>query len=59
MNEQIEKRLLRAPVIPLLQCDDPDVALRITQALLKGGLTVVEVVLRTKRALKETKFLKP
>lgn len=51
MHGQIEQRLLRTPLIPLLQSDDPDVALRICQALLESGLTVVEVVLRTKRAL--------
>ncbi len=51
MYQQIEQRLLRAPVVPLVQCDDPDVAIDISQALLKGGLTVVEVVLRTRRAL--------
>ncbi len=43
--------MLRAPVVPLVQCDDPDVAIDQSQALLKGGLTVVEVVLRTRRAL--------
>ncbi|MCH8228113.1 MAG: bifunctional 4-hydroxy-2-oxoglutarate aldolase/2-dehydro-3-deoxy-phosphogluconate aldolase [Proteobacteria bacterium] len=47
----MEQRLLRAPIVPLVQCDDPDVAIDISQALLKGGLTVVEVVLRAKRAL--------
>ena len=51
MYKQIEQRLLHAPIVPLVQCDDPDVAIDISQALLKGGLTVVEVVLRTKRAL--------
>lgn len=51
MYRQIEQRLLRAPVVPLVQCDDPDVAIDISQALLKGGLTVVEVVLRTRKAL--------
>jgi 2-dehydro-3-deoxyphosphogluconate aldolase/(4S)-4-hydroxy-2-oxoglutarate aldolase len=51
MNERIESRLLRAPIVPLLKSDDVDVAVRITQALLQGGLTVVEVVLRTKGAL--------
>ncbi len=51
MYQQIEQRLLRAPIVPLVQCDDPDVAIDISQALLKGGLTVVEVVLRTRKAL--------
>jgi len=44
-------RLLRAPIVPLFKSDDVDAAVRITQALLQGGLTVVEVLLRTKGAL--------
>ncbi len=51
MNQLIEQRLLRTPIVPLVQSDEPEVAIDICQALLKGGLTVVEVVLRTKRAL--------
>ncbi len=51
VNEHIESRLLRAPIVPLVQSDDVDVAVRITQALIKGGLTVVEVLLRTEEAL--------
>ena len=51
MNRQLESRLLRAPIVPLLKSDDVDVAVRIAQALLQGGLTVVEVLLRTKGAL--------
>jgi 2-dehydro-3-deoxyphosphogluconate aldolase/(4S)-4-hydroxy-2-oxoglutarate aldolase len=51
MNEHIESRLLRRPIVPLLKTDDVDVAVRITQALLQGGLTVVEVLFRTKGAL--------
>lgn len=51
MNREIEQRLSRAPVVPLVQSDDPDVAIRITDALIKGGLTVVEVVLRTEKAM--------
>lgn len=50
MNEQIESRLLRAPIVLLLKSDDVEVAVRITQALLQGGLTVVEVGLKTKGA---------
>ena len=51
MNEHIESRLLRAPIVPLLKSDDVNVAVCIAEALLQGGLTVVEVVLRTKGAM--------
>ncbi|HSD69758.1 MAG TPA: bifunctional 4-hydroxy-2-oxoglutarate aldolase/2-dehydro-3-deoxy-phosphogluconate aldolase, partial [Woeseiaceae bacterium] len=42
----------RAPVVPLVQADKPDVAVRITRALVSGGLSVIEVILRTDAALK-------
>jgi len=38
-------------VVPLVQADDPKVALKISEALLEGGLNVLEVVLRTEAAL--------
>ncbi len=47
----LEKLLIAAPVVPLVQAEDPDVAVSISQALASGGLKVIEVVLRTERAL--------
>lgn len=47
----INFRLARAPIVPLVQADDPDVAIATTRALAQGGLTVIEVVLRTQTAL--------
>lgn len=38
-------------VVPLVQSDDAKTALKISEALLKGGLDVLEVVLRTDAAL--------
>ena len=38
-------------VVPLVQSDNPDTALKISEALLEGGLDVLEVVLRTDAAL--------
>jgi 2-dehydro-3-deoxyphosphogluconate aldolase/(4S)-4-hydroxy-2-oxoglutarate aldolase len=51
MNDEILIRLFRAPVIPLVQTDDAEIAIRVTEALLRGGLSVVELVLRTRGAL--------
>lgn len=51
MSESIETKLERCPVVPLVVPTDPDTAIRVTQALLAGGLNVVEVVLRTDAAL--------
>ena len=35
-----------------MQADDPDTAIKISEALIEGGLSVLEVVLRTDEALK-------
>lgn len=43
--------LKEAPVVPLIQSDDVDIAVKTTRALIEGGLTVIEVVLRTDAAL--------
>ena len=42
--------LIRAPVVPLIQATDPDVAVETARALVKGGLGVIEVVFRTPEA---------
>lgn len=47
----LHTRLARSPVVPLIQADDPDVAIATANALVAGGLTVLEVVLRTEAAL--------
>lgn len=48
---EIIARLEAAPIVPLVQADDPEVAIATTRALAEGGLTVIEVVLRTEAAL--------
>jgi 2-dehydro-3-deoxyphosphogluconate aldolase/(4S)-4-hydroxy-2-oxoglutarate aldolase len=47
----IEARLRATPVVPLIQADDESVAVATARALVEGGLTVLEVVLRTAVAL--------
>ncbi len=49
---QIQQILETAPVVPLIQAEDPGVAVEIANALVEGGLSVLEVVLRTEAALK-------
>jgi 2-dehydro-3-deoxyphosphogluconate aldolase/(4S)-4-hydroxy-2-oxoglutarate aldolase len=51
MSESIHARLERAPVVPLVQANDPEVAIATTRALVAGGLSVIEVVLRTPEAV--------
>lgn len=47
----INEILASRPVVPLVQADDPAVAVKTAEALAKGGLQVAEVVFRTDRAL--------
>lgn len=51
VNEELLNRLEGAPVVPLVVPDDPETAIKTTQALLSGGLSVIEVVLRTDAAV--------
>jgi len=50
MLENLNEILESAPVVPLVQAQDIDTALAISDALLAGGLKVLEVVLRTDAA---------
>ena len=49
-NAELAAILKSAPIVPLVQSNDPDEAVKISEALLKGGLKVLEVVLRTDEA---------
>lgn len=51
MSENLIKTLEAKRVVPLVQSENVDTALRISEALLEGGLDVLEVVLRTDVAL--------
>ena len=51
MTETIESRLSSTPVVPLIQADDPAAAVATARALVEGGLSVLEVVMRTQAAL--------
>jgi 2-dehydro-3-deoxyphosphogluconate aldolase/(4S)-4-hydroxy-2-oxoglutarate aldolase len=51
MTESIESRLRTTPVVPLIQADEPAVAVATARALLEGGLGLLEVVMRTQAAL--------
>jgi 2-dehydro-3-deoxyphosphogluconate aldolase/(4S)-4-hydroxy-2-oxoglutarate aldolase len=51
MSDELNRRLELAPVVPLVVPDDPETAIKTAQALVAGGLTVIEVVLRTSAAI--------
>jgi len=48
---QLLKSLQNNRVVPLVESNNPTTALKVSEALLKGGLNVLEVVLRTDQAL--------
>ena len=47
----INALLTSNPVVPLVQADDPEIAVKTSRALAAGGLQVAAVVFRTDRAL--------
>lgn len=47
----MKELLTNNPVVPLVQAEDPAEAVQTSSALAAGGLQVVEIVLRTNRAL--------
>ena len=51
VNEDLLSRLAAAPIVPLVVPDDPETAIKTTRALVEGGLSVIEVVLRTSAAV--------
>lgn len=50
-SNTLETRLQKAPIVPLVAPEDVDSAIQTTRALVEGGLSVVEVVLRTPAAI--------
>ena len=51
MINDISERLSAAPVVPLVAPEDAKSGIQTAQALVDGGLTVVEIVLRTPAAI--------
>lgn len=50
MPSELSTRLMSAPVVPLIGEDDADVAVRTSEAVKAGGLSVIEVVMRSANA---------
>ena len=51
MSDKLISTLGKSPIVPLVQSNDPEVALETARALMLGGINVIEVVLRTTEAL--------
>ena len=43
-NAELAAVLKSAPIVPLVQSNDPDEAVKISEALLKGGLKVLSLI---------------
>ena len=56
-DPRVRAVLKLAPVIPVFTPDDVDDAVQVAQALFRGGLPVVEVTLRTPRAMDAIKAM--
>lgn len=54
----IEEVMLAAPVIPALVIDDPDHAVPLAEALVRGGILAIEITLRTPVALEAIRAAK-
>lgn len=50
-SHAIESALEASPVVPLILGDEPESAVRMAEALVEGGLPLLEIVLRTDAAL--------
>ncbi len=51
MSDTLFRRSTLAPIVPLIQANDPVVAVATAEALVESGLSVLEVVLRTPTAM--------
>lgn len=51
MTASLDAIMMQCPVIPVIVIDDPDNAVPLAEALVNGGLTVLEVTLRTAHGL--------
>jgi 2-dehydro-3-deoxyphosphogluconate aldolase/(4S)-4-hydroxy-2-oxoglutarate aldolase len=58
MNKSIREIMHTAPVIPVMTIERIDTALLLAEALVTGGLTVLEITLRTPVALQAIKEIK-
>jgi 2-dehydro-3-deoxyphosphogluconate aldolase/(4S)-4-hydroxy-2-oxoglutarate aldolase len=56
-SPEIASLLARGPVVPVLTVEAPDAAVRLARALAQGGLEVLEITLRTGRALEAARAI--
>ncbi len=58
MQDTLKPLLQRSPVIPVLVIPDPEQAVPLARALVDGGLSVLEITLRTPHALTAIRAIK-
>lgn len=57
MSEEVMKRIGRAGVIPVVVIGDPSKAVQLGKTILNSGLDLIEITMRTKRAMDSIKIL--
>ena len=57
MSDQVGEICTAGPVIPVIEIDDENHALPLVEALMAGGINVVEITLRTPQALPAIKLV--
>ncbi len=50
-QSQVEQVMRAAPVIPVVVVEEPRIAVELARALVRGGITAIEITLRTARAI--------
>ena len=56
-TKRLDEILSQAPVIPVITIEDTSDAIPLAKALVKGGLPVIEITLRTKAAIEAIKVI--
>lgn len=57
-RDQLQKILSASPLVPVITIEDPDTAVALGEALVAGGINVLEITLRTRHGLKAISALR-
>lgn len=58
MSEEILNRMQKARIVPVVVIENPDKAVKLGRAFLDGGLDIVEITMRTQRAVQAIGILR-
>lgn len=57
MSQEVLERMEKAGIIPVAVIEDPDKAVQLGRTILDGGLDLIEITMRTERAMESIKLL--